>query len=307
GKRYLEQQVNRVRKRGTRTVIVLDEIDRATSRVAQSAMAYARRSLDMPGVVVVVSYVDSIIRYKAFNPLIRSLPDLASTMQAVIFSGGPEKAVRGPVPLPNGQSAPGGPFTHSDPASLREWEAWKNAVEAGLPGMAANGSKGPGNQGKEFATDTLDDDDNRLSETLRLAFANAGVSERRQLQEKFSERYLGTDRIQMRPLRLEDVANVVMRFPTVRNRLLPLLGMPSGRELDKGVERTLVETITEALETLRSSSPELQDPPTLRKLEGALLRCLSGIDPKDGSDRFSDEFIAAVVLAAYDAAARGML
>jgi hypothetical protein len=89
-------------------VIVLDEIDRATPRVAQSAMTFALRSLDMPGVVVVLSYVDEIIRYKVFNPLVKSLPDLASTMEPVIFDQGPEAANDGPT------SMPGGPLTWPD-------------------------------------------------------------------------------------------------------------------------------------------------------------------------------------------------
>jgi hypothetical protein len=87
----------------------------------------------MPGVIVVLSYVDSGIRYKVFNPLVRSLPDLASTMQEVIFDLGPERANRGPVSPSSEPATPGGPFTDSDPASLGAWKTWQDAGEARQP------------------------------------------------------------------------------------------------------------------------------------------------------------------------------
>lgn len=295
GRRYLAQQVARVRERGTRTVVVLDEIDRATPHVAQSAMTFSRRSLDMPGIVIVLSYVDQVIRYKAFNPLVKSLPDLASTMHAVVFDQGPESAI---------DDKPGGPLTESNPASLRKWEAWQSAAEPRLPRTVADDTKPSEGRSGEVRQDATCSDDDGLAETLRLAFANAGVAQRRQLQDLFSERYLGTDPIQMRRLELQDVASVVVGFDTVKDRVLALLG---SSELDEGTERNLVQVITSALRTLEYAGSAPHEPPTLRRLEGALLRRFSGIDVKDLHVRFSHEFIAAVVLTAYDAAARGKL
>lgn len=296
GRRYLEQQVDRVRKKGTRTVIVLDEIDRAAPRVAQSAMTFARRSLDMASVVVVLSYVDPIIRYKAFNPLLKTLPDLASTMQAVIFDRGPDKGVDNPVPMP------GGPLTAPSSASLREWEAWQKAEEALLSTSTASSPGAAPSLGGGVNSDPQEGDDCRLAQTLHLAFANASVGERRRLQGKFSERYLGTDPIQMRPLQIGDVAEVVLCFDTIKKRVLELLGCADGRLAD-GARNDLVSKITSALGFV---FPAHDEPPTLRTLEGELLRRFTGINPKEIPAHFSNEFIAAVVVTAYDAAARNM-
>src|SRR5262245_3629165 len=83
--RSLERLVYHQRRNGRRTVIVLDEIDRATAVMAQAALTLIRRSLDLAGVTVVVSYVDELIRYKAFNPMCATLPDLGSTMEAILY------------------------------------------------------------------------------------------------------------------------------------------------------------------------------------------------------------------------------
>lgn len=82
-----QRLVARQRRKRHRTVIVLDEIDRAAARMAQEAITLTRRALDLPGVTVVLSYVDDLIRYKVFNPLISErLLDLDSTMEAVIYA-----------------------------------------------------------------------------------------------------------------------------------------------------------------------------------------------------------------------------
>ncbi|MGH8906866.1 MAG: P-loop NTPase fold protein [Egibacteraceae bacterium] len=88
----LERLTARVRKLEWRTVLVLDEVDRAAPRVAQEAMTLTRRSLDLPGVVVVLSYVDEQVRFKVFNPLRVGLEDLDSTMLALIYEQWPELA-----------------------------------------------------------------------------------------------------------------------------------------------------------------------------------------------------------------------
>ena len=292
GRRYLEQHANRVRRKGVRTVIVLDERDRATPRVAQSAMTFARRSLDLPGVVVTLSYVDHIIRYKAFNPLVKALPDLATTMQAVIFDRGPDKAKGGSGPTP------GGPFTASDSASLREWEAWKEAAEAMLGGPGAT----TGTATSTGLPEAPESEDSRLVAALQLAFANASVADRRRLQKKFSERYIGTDRIRIGELHLNDVAEVVLGFDTVRKRVLELLGYSGDAQLSDHVRENLVSVINRAL-ARRFSDPH--EPPTLRILEGALLASFSAAGALRGP--CSPEDIAAVVLAAYYQAHRAML
>jgi hypothetical protein len=73
---HFERATGRVARSRRRTVLVLDEIDRAAPPVAQAALTLARRSVDVPGVVVVIPYIRSFIRFKAFNPLLPTLPDL---------------------------------------------------------------------------------------------------------------------------------------------------------------------------------------------------------------------------------------
>jgi hypothetical protein len=67
-------------------VVVLDEIDRATPPMAQVAIAMIRRSLDKPGITVIVPYVPEQIRYKVFNPLLCETTDLQSSILADIWN-----------------------------------------------------------------------------------------------------------------------------------------------------------------------------------------------------------------------------
>lgn len=71
---------------GRRVVVVLDEIDRAVPGVAQAALTLAKRSLNLPGVAVVVPFVPEQITFKAFNPLQPAVTtDLHQTTMAVLF------------------------------------------------------------------------------------------------------------------------------------------------------------------------------------------------------------------------------
>jgi hypothetical protein len=45
-------------------------------------MTFLKRSLDLPGVTIVLAYVEPILRHKAFNPLTIRLPDLADSVDA---------------------------------------------------------------------------------------------------------------------------------------------------------------------------------------------------------------------------------
>ncbi|EKD98099.1 MAG: hypothetical protein ACD_23C00587G0003 [uncultured bacterium] len=70
--------------RNIRLVVVLDEIDRAEPALAQAAITLGRRALDLPGVLVVLPYVEEQLRYKVFHPLNMVSPDLRGTMEAVL-------------------------------------------------------------------------------------------------------------------------------------------------------------------------------------------------------------------------------
>ncbi len=65
-------------------VLVLDEIDRCEPLAAQRFLTLAPRMLAHPGVVVVISYVENVLRHKVFDPAVVELPELRSTMIALI-------------------------------------------------------------------------------------------------------------------------------------------------------------------------------------------------------------------------------
>lgn len=67
-----------------RIVVVLDELDRARAETAQAAMILVRRALELPGMVVVLPYVEEQLLYKVFNPLSAVNIDLRETMLAIL-------------------------------------------------------------------------------------------------------------------------------------------------------------------------------------------------------------------------------
>lgn len=74
-----------VRLSNTSVVVVLDEIDRCTPLTAQTALTLTKRLLEVPGVTVIVPYVEQQMLAKVFNPLAPSLRDLGATMEGVLF------------------------------------------------------------------------------------------------------------------------------------------------------------------------------------------------------------------------------
>lgn len=83
---HLEKAVGRLAARGFRVVVALDEIDRAAAPSAQSALTLVHRSLNLPGVVVLLPYVREQVREKAFNPFVLELEDLKATAFAWFVS-----------------------------------------------------------------------------------------------------------------------------------------------------------------------------------------------------------------------------
>jgi hypothetical protein len=69
---------------GWKFIVIFDEIDRADPPLAQAAITLARRALDVPGVLVVLPYVEEQIRYKVFNPATVVTPDLVGTLEAIL-------------------------------------------------------------------------------------------------------------------------------------------------------------------------------------------------------------------------------
>lgn len=84
--RHLERAVTRITRGGrTHLVVVLDEVDRSSDVAAQAAVTLAERSLDRPGVTVVLSFVDEVLPHKVVSPLVDQLDDLRSTTAALLL------------------------------------------------------------------------------------------------------------------------------------------------------------------------------------------------------------------------------
>ena len=182
-----ERLTDRRRRHGCRTVIVLDEIDRASVEMAQVTATLTRRSLDLPGVIVVLSFVEPLILYKAFNPLLdRLLPDLHSTMEAVIFEEAFERhrsTLRSP----------------KDDSVHRWWATDESRSLTTAVPPAPGGSSAP--------PDPID-----LPTWLRLGYAGASSGTRRRLQERFSEKFLGRRPIILQPLKHDELAAILVMF-----------------------------------------------------------------------------------------------
>ncbi|MCB9764590.1 MAG: AAA family ATPase [Alphaproteobacteria bacterium] len=80
----LRRLIARLGRDHVRVVLIMDEVDRCSPRAAQRYLTLTRRFLDVPGLITVVPYVRPQIRFKVFNPSIGCLPELRSTMMAVL-------------------------------------------------------------------------------------------------------------------------------------------------------------------------------------------------------------------------------
>ena len=83
--RPLERALRWAVERNTQVVVVLDEVDRASAQAAQAAVTLTERSLDRPGLVVVLSYVEEVLPHKVVSPFVEQLDDLRSTTTATIL------------------------------------------------------------------------------------------------------------------------------------------------------------------------------------------------------------------------------
>lgn len=302
GQAALARVVARARRQAVRIVIVLDEIDRAAPPVAQAAFTLARRSFDMAGVVVVLAYVDDLVRFKVFNPLVPSLPDLASTMDAVLYGDG--------MRMPDG----------AEPAvaSIGAWGPWTIAGH-GEPkyGRAPRGGPAGGSASARSIEDVgespaapVDESAAGLSERFRaalhLSFVHAGPIRRQRLQEIFAAKYIDSP-VTLGPPMNSEMWQILFRFSNVRPLALRVLGYqervgrPSAQLLSE-LEPEFGERVAAVIGRWRDLQPELPPPPPVRSLSKELARRLDEVCRTLGEDTVTPTFLIAVFLASYEAA-----
>lgn len=225
------------RRRGRRTVIVLDEIDRAAAPMSQVAVTLTRRSLDLPGVTVVLSYVEELIRFKAFNPLNPGLlPDLQSSMEAEIY-----EEMLDPRSSAGHDYAEGSVFGRLGAKDL----CHPDPVERRTPWQV-----------------------DLLSAELRRWYACAPANTRAVLQARFSEKFLGLRPIILRRLGHNDVAEMLFKFTSLQD-LAHEIGGP-----DRDASRAAVVAALDAWAVREDLEPGKAPP--IRALEGEFARLLTG-------------------------------
>lgn len=265
---HFERATARMVRAGRSTVIVLDEIDRATPSVTQSALTLARRSVDVPGVTVLIPYIRSLIRYKAFNPLQPTQRDLSSSMDAILYEE--RFAARSATAI-------GG-----DP------------MDPIMKTLEDLSSQATGEVANPTAATTADE---QLTQSLRMGvFAKADGLFRERLQERFEEKYLGAAALQLHPPDSRDLADIVITFRGLKRQVEVLLPARSD-----GWESSFRSAVQHGLSKWQEDHSELVGPP-LRVLEGALYRILQrAVFIAEGRELVPED-IATLVVAAYDAA-----
>jgi hypothetical protein len=273
---HFEQATARIAKRRRVTVIVLDEVDRATPTVTQAALTLARRSVDVQGVTVVIPYIRSFIRYKAFNPLQPVLPDLGSSMDAILYE---ERF---------GLQSTGALGNPAD-AILASWKQLKAEAVAHEAGFLQSQ-----HSGNDQTRQPLPDEP--LTTALRLGvFASAQGPFRERIQERFEEKYLGAATLHLHPPSPADLAAMIIIFKNLSRKVTELLADPCEPDaVSKAVET--------GLKTWHDRNPYLIGPP-LRVLEGTLYRMLQEAEvAAAGRASLTIAEIATLAVFAYDAA-----
>jgi hypothetical protein len=275
-----------------RTVIVLDELDRAVPAVTQSALTLARRSVDVPGVTVILAYVREQVRYKAFNPLLPTvLPDLASSMEAVLYEH-------------HHQLAPAG-STGANGSILRSWQELQESPVAKAAGFLAGNRKS--NQNGHASRDPAAESPQQL--WLRLGvFARADRLLREQLQERFEEKYLGAPALRLTGAAPDDVAHMVTDFDSARRLLSRLSDAGDGRDLATDRVKQVREAVEQGVDRwhqeINREGGRLTSAP-IRVLEGYLHNVLEAAVAVQGrgGPALAPADIAALVVGAYYVAA----
>lgn len=216
-RRRLRQLIEPAARAGRRIVVVLDEVDRCEPLAAQAFLTLVPRFLLMPGMVVVVPTVRQQVGFKVFTPLTACLPDLRSTMDAVLYAElAPERRaelhaeLHAALPSDGRASAQRAALWGAANAGvLQATTQPASAAEASGPGAARPSSSEAGTASCARALDAA-----LLRQYLRL-----GDLERRRLAFMFAEKFFASTPVYIPPLTADDVRGVLERFHGVRQAL----------------------------------------------------------------------------------------
>lgn len=272
----IEQTVWRVRQQEHRSVLwILDEIDRSSPAMAQSAVTLARRALNLPGSIVLLPYVEEQLRYKVFNPFAVSRPDIGSTLQAVMWNYrlemDPNLTVREALGLRTDGTE------RADAAEPPEHaKELLDSVE-----MKQQTKQGAELAEQILAAEPLASLQRRLQRRLAYWLADARSGVRNRLTFLFEEKYLSL-KLDVPPLGSREVAEMVQRFPNLEplySSYLLQTGLQAEAddpEQRAGIDGELRDEIARAIDSYHS---ELRIPlrrrPMIRHLEGDLFTQLA--------------------------------
>lgn len=188
----IEWIVNRMRCRDKALVVILEELDRATPAVAKLAVTASQRSFNLPGVTVVLPYVQEHLWTKVFNPLDPAPADLDSTIDALLHKDfAVEETKRKLLPANAGQSE----------------EAPPSAEHLGLYAASPVASAQEANSPRPL------DPNAPLAVWRRYRlhrhFAQLRASRQENLLRRFAEKYLGGYQVEIRGYAATDIARLV--------------------------------------------------------------------------------------------------
>jgi len=242
----LEHAVAVSRRRGRRVVWILDEIDRCSPELAQGAVALARRALSLPGCIVILPYVPEQLRYKVFNPLRLTRPDIDSTLQALIFD-----------------YATGVDPTLSPIQALHLEEL----LAATYPAGGRTKGSGEGDGPETGRADLLE---KLFAWRLASWFGESGSGVRDRLAYLFEEKYLSMV-LPIRKLGLEDAVEMVEIFPTLHPYFEQFLSRNGLEDVERAVLRAQLVAALRAYLARPGSQDQRQPAPMIRHLEGELI------------------------------------
>ncbi len=319
--RHLERIIAHSKAARGGTVVVLDELDRAAPAVTQAALTLARRSVAISNVTVIIPYVHAQVRYKVFNPMQTVLPDLASSMDAVLYDDRFGRQVAGDVD------------TGSAETVLEFWDDLRSKFSVERRNLSSSSSDDSGEhqlaapEGAQKSAANVFSRRNRedqplahldgflgkppvgadaLAMALRFGvFAAAPWPRRERLQRLFEEKYLSPAGIIVRPPGPKDLAAMVTtHFPSLARLACALLSpAPATDQPAQANLSTVGDAVQQGLGNWLTMKDKLVRPP-IRALLGILHENLSMANSlaEERHVSLSPQQVATIVLAAYDAA-----